>query len=317
MTEQEFRAALHRAAENDGLSSERQLRVLARMKGDEPKVKMKNKWMIALALVVVLSLGMTAAVAAGMAAVNWQGESAVPYNGRTFGQTEGEERLLALYASSAENLITFVKTPESQLEEMGGIMNSTCNEYAAALEEMQTWVEADGTLPWPAAIPAGYMLEMGRVGYACRADGQLELVGQYTTEDAYQVSQYRIPQEDRFMADYMLAMVNAEGATLRIAVNLNHDDSARVFNTEEDSEISRLSVQGMEDALLIVSQGETRLALRNRLAERKAYMLPGIRADGSLDAAVGYYSGMTIEVMAAGADFTAEQVLSILGLKGQ
>ena len=317
MTEQEFRAALHRAAENDGLSSERQLRVLARMKGDEPKVKMKNKWMIALALVVVLSLGMTAAVAAGMAAVNWQGESAVPYNGRALGQTAGEERLLALYAASAEDLITFVKAPESQLGEMGGIMNSTCNEYAAALEEMQTWVEADGTLPWPAAIPAGYMLELGRVGYACRADGQLELVGQYTTEDAYQVSQYRIPQEDRFVADYMLALVNAQGATLSIAVNLHHDDSARVFNTEEDSEISRLSVPGMEDALLIVSRNETRLALRNRPAERKAYMLPGIRADGGLDVTIGYYSGMTIEVTAAGADFTAEQVLSILGLKGQ
>lgn len=317
MTEQEFRDALKQSVGHTGLSSDRQMKVLARMKGEERKVRTWNKLKISLVLAVVLVLGMTGAVAGGLGAVDWFGEETTPYDRRIIGHTEDEARMLELHTASMDAVLSVVHALNGQLGDIGGMFDMTCDFFASSVEEMQTWVEADGSLEWVAAIPEGYELELGRVGYACHDDGRFELIEQETTEDGYQVAKFRMPEECRFMQNYVLRIVNDNGDTIRIMVSMHHGEGNQVFNVEEGSEVRQLTVEGKDNALFIASQTEVQLAVREQFDEVIGYITPDIRYDGKPTQSRSLLGGVTIEITASDETLTADDLLAIFGLTAQ
>ena len=318
MTEQEFRNALKNSVGHTGLSYERQMKVLARMKGDETKVRnSSNKMKLILVLVAVLALGVTGAVASGLGAVDWFGEEAASYDRRIIGHTEAEARLLELHTSSADDVLSVVYPLNGQTGDIGFMSDMTSDYYASSLEEMQAWVEDDGSLEWLAGIPEGYELKLGRVGYACHADGSFELIKMETTEDGYRVAKFRMPLEHRFMMDYVIRLENKKGDTILIMVRMHHGEGGLIFDVEEGSEVRTLTVADQDNALFIASQTEVQLAMRKQFDKEISYISPDIAWNGKPTQAMGRLGGVTIEVTATDTSLTSDDLLAIFGITAQ
>lgn len=271
MTENEFRDALRKCVGHTGLSSERQINVLAQMKGDEPKVKTSNKLMIALALVLALTMGMNAAVAAGLGGVDWNGDPALPPDLTPLEETEHGSRMNELFAQPGYGVIQCLVAPEENIASNGVMNGLTVDFFSESLEEMEAWVKGDGSLPWPAKLPEGYTIKLGRAGYMCGVSGGLNEISNEITEDGYMQIQYELPPENRFMSNYFLSLANEAGEEIVIHVQSEYGNYlAYTFFAGEGSKVTTLEIEGVSNALFIESPDQLKLALRRPLAEPKS-----------------------------------------------
>lgn len=270
MTEREFRDALRQCVGCNGLSSERQQQVLARMKGEKKNVSVSNKMKIALALALVLMLGMTAAVASGLGGVDWNGNPTQPPETTPLKDVENGERMNELFAQPGYGVIQCLVAPEELIAQNGVMNGLTVDFFSESLEEMEAWVTGDGSLPWPQKLPEGYTIKLGRTGYMCGVSGGLTEISRETTEDGYLRVQYELPPENRFMSNYFLNLVNEAGEELVIHVQSEYGNYlAYSFYAGEDSKVTKLDIEGAANALFIQSPEQLKLALRRPLAEPK------------------------------------------------
>lgn len=318
MTENEFRDALKKSVGHTGLSSDRQAKVLAGRKGEKRTVRTSYKMKIALVIAAAMLLGATGAVASGLGGVNWDGKP-VQYNEyKSITATEKGARLDALYNVPEDAIVAVAVNLNAREGEAGGILGTTSDYFASSLEEMQVWVEADGTLDWVKALPRGYELKLGRVGYACGKQGGMELLSHETTDDGYMLTQFLIPEECRFMSNYFIRLINAAEDEVTISVRMDAVDvKNKVFRAGDDAEVTLLSVAGMDHALAIDNGEKVQLALHQAYAVPVYHYYMGIGRSGQWYDHVGHYKGLTIEITATDARLTAADLLAIFGLTAE
>lgn len=318
MTEQEFRERLKHAARNDGLSPERQMQVLARREGDERKVRNWHKAKYILVIALLLATGVTGAVATGLGGVDWEGKPVQYVEYAPIASTEAGARLQELFNIPDKAIVSVVTNLDPQEDEYAGLSSSTSNFFASSLAEMQVWVEAGGTLDWVKALPKGYALKLGRVGYACGKSGGMELISNEITDDGYMLTQFLIPEEHRFMSNYFMRLINEKEDEITVSVYM---DSVKVadnkFRAGDDAEVELINVAGMDHALIITTQEKQQAALYQAFSGPQYYYRAEISRTGERVEWVNDYWGLTIEITTTDARLTPADLLAIFGLEAQ
>ncbi len=316
MTENEFRDALKKSVGHAGLSSDRQSSVLARMKGGRRKVCTWSKMKIVLVLGLITLMMTGTTIAAGLAGVDWQGNLTQPPLNIPLTDYEGGERLQELSVPTNAQLVTVLKL-NSSAGDVAFLGGTTSDHFASSLAEMQAWVTADGALPWPVAIPAAYQqLRLGRVGYACDGNGSLVRVSQERTEDGYLRTCFEIPDEHRFMSNYFMRMLDADGQELTINVSMQTGGGLyQSFPVTEESKVTPLQVPEMEGALYIDSPEENMLAVYCPLKTARDYKTVDVAYDGRSTQSI--YTFCNLVIVMTSPELTAAEMLSIFGLEAQ
>lgn len=270
MTEQEFRDALKKSVGHTGLSSERQIQVLARREREKKKRTMSNQMKIVVVTMMVLLLSVTGAVAAGLGGVDWNGNPAQPPELVPLEDAKNGNRMIEIMEQPGYGVIQCVVAPRQSIDENGVLNGLTVDFFSESLEEMEAWVKADGTLQWPSILPDGYTLKLGRVGYMCGTPGGLKEISNEKTEDGYMHIQYELSPENRFMNSYFLNMANEAGHELVIHVQMEIGNFLEyTFYAGEGSKVAKLNIMGASNALYIDSELQNKLALRRPLSEIK------------------------------------------------
>ncbi len=308
MTEQEFRERLKRAARNDGLSHEQQVQVLARREGDERKVRNWHKVKYILVIALLLATGVTGAVAGGRYLVDWRGK---PFSNRV----ASDPRILELMEKYSVGQAVSVLKWDEEADDYRGVLASDVELVASSLEKLQSWVETDGTLPWPVNIPEAYQhMSCGEVRYVCKADGELRLRKQEVTEDGYIVSCFLLPNDHRFMTGYTIYLYNDKRQHLSIWLNLTKKQEMHGFPVTDGSTFTELNVDGMVQAIAIESASETRLALRQEIWPSLTYKTVKGLPDGVVKENLMEYDCLEIEIIGQG---TLADLLAIFGLTSE
>ncbi len=308
MTEQEFREQLKRAARNDGLSHERQVQVLARREGDEHKVRNWQKAKYILVIALLLATGVTGAVAGGRYLVDWRGK---PLSNRV----ASDPRLLELMDKYSVGQAVSVLKWNEDAGDYRGVLASDVELIASSLEKIQSWVETDGTLPWPVNIPEEYQhMSRGEVRYVCKADGELRLRKQEVTEDGYIVSCFLLPNDHRFMNGYTIYLYNDKRQHLSIWLSLTKKQYMSGLPATDGSTFTELNVDGMLQAVAIETASETRLALRQEVWPPVTYKIVEGLPDGVVKESLSEYDCIEIEITGQG---SPTDLLAIFGLEAQ
>lgn len=308
MTEQEFRDKLKQSVGHTGLSSDRQYRVLAGMHGKPATARSWGKMKIALAVGLVLLLMTGGAVAGSRYLVDWHGEQLQNV------QTESDERMMQLREWRTKGkMASIVKWNEAR-ETYTGVLASGLDAYVSSLEQLRSWVTADGMLPWPENIPAGYEMDSGSVKYVCGPEGEIRLRKQETTEDGYTISYFDMPQKQRFAAGYTVYLEDSEGARMLIQVNLVKAGEAAGHPMMTGDTFTELHVEGMQQAAAIESASQTRVALRQAVDPPLAYRSVMGYSDGTIREYLSEDDCLEIIIIGQG---TPDALLAIFGLTAQ
>ena len=311
MTEQEFRERLKRAARNEGLSHEQQVQVLARIGKEDKTVRMSNHVRIAVAIVLVLMLGMTGAIAGGMGAIDWDGNP-VPQPTKAEERGSVERTLVDLIAGPTDGKVkTALKLNEYGLPETGAL--GTGIQYTpTSVEEIQAWVKADGTLPWPVNIPSEYQQwKSGSVHYVCSELGEYRLIEQEATADGYITSYFGMPADNRFVDSYTVCLLDADGQELEIRLSLTKAGWNKSFQVYDDSRVSKPNVEGALQTIVVESAGTTQVSVRKALAHPLFYKQVQGFPNGIKDEMIQDFDCLDIEIIGQG---TPEDLLAIFGL---
>ena len=265
MTEQEFRERLKRAARNDGLTLERQMKVLARIGKEDKKVRMNKPVRIAVVIALVLLLGTATAVAAGSLYVGWDGEGVVPGPIYDF-ESSRDDQAIELVLGRPDGEAWHITWPMTETENGGGMSLGTARITINTLSEAAELLSADEYLPWVTTIPDGYTFLKGYAEY--RPLYSYERIGEESI-DGFNVKRARIPEEQRRMCRYSLTFINEAEQELGITAYLDWGDgTGRVFTIGEGGSAKRLVLRDMKDALLTNHPNGTRgLSAHKMLAE--------------------------------------------------
>lgn len=309
MTEQEFRERLKCAARNDGLSAEHQAQVLARRKGDEHKVRNWHKAKYILVIALLLATGVTGAVAGGVSLIDWNGKPSQAQ------QVSSDRRMMELMNKHSYGQAVSVLKWNEEEDEYHGVLAADMELVASSLEKLQSWVETDGTLPWPANIPETYpKMSRGDVRYVCDAEGELHLRKQEVTEDGYIVSCFQLPNDHRFMTGYTINLYNDDRQQLSIWLDLAEKQWKSAFPIEDGSTFTELNVDGMMEAIAIETASETRLALRQAVQPPLTYKVVAGHPDGVVKETLMEYDCIEIQIIGQG---SPADLLAIFGLEAQ
>jgi len=309
MTEQEFRERLNRAARNDGLTPERQMQVLARIGKEDKKVRSWHKAKYILVIALLLATGVTGAVAGGRYLVDWQGKP------MPTGQVLTDQRTLELMGGPTSG---DVKSIMKWNDEQGAYLGTLAGGHelrASSLEKLQTWVMADGTLPWPEKLPEEYQqMVSGTIHIECGPEGEYRLRRQEVTEDGYIISYFEMPKDHCFLTAYTLSLTDLKRHYLQINVTLVGLHWKRGFPVTDGSTFTELNVDGMVQAVAIESAGETRLALRQEIWPPVTYKMVEGHHDGVVEETLSEYDCIEIEITGQG---SPADLLAIFGLSAE
>jgi len=315
MTEQEFRDALKRQVGTTGLSSDRQYQVLAGMKGEESKMKIRGKMKFALVcvLMMLLAFGMSAAIAGDRMFLKWDGELENVGTPAYYPTTDAFRRMIALQSEVPCDIayVWNLNAAENATQGIGGGMSIAVE----SLEEMQALVCNDGTLPWVTWLPEGYVLQQGRIHYECDYLGEHEVLGWETTQDGFVVARFNIPEEHRVISNYTLWLENAAGEELRVNVRLQKATMGPLVEVSEDETVKKLEAEGVREALLVKSADEAKLLTRRILANAvRITSLFGFETEGSMQENLDFYNSLVTSITYNGKNLTDDDLLAIFGL---
>ena len=308
MTEQEFREKLKQSVGRTELSSDRQAKVLAGMHGKPATVRSWGKMKIALAVGLVLLLMTGGAVAGSRYLVDWHGE---PLQAR---QTESDERMMQLQDWRTKGKWASIVKWNEEREAYAGISALGLDVYASSLEQLRTWVAAEGTLPWPENIPVGYEMVSGSVQYVCGPEGEVKLRSQETTEDGYTISYFDMPQKQRLASAYTLYLRNEGRLEVQIHAALVKQGDVYGLPMEDGNTFTELKVEGMQQAVAIESAGQTRVTLRRAVQPALAYRTVTGYPDGTIKEHLSEDDCLEIIIIGQG---TPDALLAIFGLTAQ
>lgn len=321
MTEQEFRDALKRQIGQTGLSSDRQYQVLAGMKGGNGKVRIRNKWKIALVLAALVMLGMTGALAGSTWGINWAGEKVEIGPLRVVTMTEQEKEVWKLIESTGEAGDVVYVWHTNADGQKSWAHTTTKDKYADSLEEMQELIAAESLLIWPEWLPEGYEMAIGRVKYDCAWPGQYTLRHAEKNDDGIEVMWMASPEEYRFASNYTLRMENAAGDVLMITVSMENKADNKILEIPEGATASKISIADMEDAMLVSSAASKELAARRFLGRTVKYSSNHrghfYNGEFRMDETLQMYNRLVIQIKATDADMSEADLLAIFGLTAQ
>lgn len=306
MTEQEFRDKLKQSIGHTGLSSDRQYRVLAEMKGERSKVRTWGKMKIALAVALIVLLLTGGAVAGGRSLVDWHGKPI------STSKVQTDRRMIELMDWRAKGKWASIQRWDEERGTYTGILASGLDVYAPSLDKLRAWVMADGTLPWLANIPAEYQMSSGSVQYACEPAGEIRLRSQETTEDGYILSYFEMPTEHRFIASYTIYLADDERRQLQIQVTLIKANGVYGLPMEDGSIFTELNVEGMQRAIAIESAGVTHVVLHKEV--RPAMPYKSVAGYPETNEWLDEYDCLEIGIIGQG---TPADLLAIFGLTAQ
>lgn len=308
MTEQEFREKLKQSVGSIGLSSDRQRQVMAGMKEERSRRSAWGKLKIVLVVGIIVLLMTGGAVAGGRYLVDWHGKPMPTANVQT------DQRMLQLMEWRTKGKWASIRKWDEARGRYTGILASGLEVVAPTLDKLQAWVTADGTLPWPAHVPAVYQMTGGSVRYACEPAGEIRMSSQEITEDGYIISYFVMPGEHRFVESYSVYLTADESQGLQIQVMLVDADGMFGLPMEDGSTFTRLTVDGMQQAIAVETGRETRVALRRAVQPALHYKIAGGGPDGVIDESIMEYDGMDIIIIGNG---TPAELLAIFGLGAQ
>lgn len=317
MTENEFRDALKKSVGHTGLSSARQMKVLAGMKGGEGKVRTWKKMKLSLVLAALVVLSMGVAVAGSSWRVQWDGglvETGAPTYALT---SEADKRMAEIAAQSEHGVVTHVWNMNAQQSDSTGIISGG-SEYADSVEELQNWVEADANMVWPSWLPEGYTMEWGRADLECDYYGGYVLQGWETTEDGFIVGRFLIPEKDRLIGGYNLRLVNAKGQILSIDMRLQQAKTQPYVQVTEEGSVTMLNIEGMSNAMLVSSDTQLILLARRILSKPvRINWLNSYPPDESWQESLDFFNSVSILIMAEDPALTQADLLAIFGLTAE
>lgn len=305
MTEQEFREKLKQSVGRTGLSSDRQMKVLAGMKEERSRRSTWGKLKIVMVMGMIVLLMTGGAVAGGRYLVDWHGK---PLQMR---QVQSDPRMMELKDWRAKGKWASIQKWNEEWETYSGILASGMEAYAPTIDKLQAWVTTDGTLPWPGNIPPTYQMCKGLVEYVCGQEGEIRLRSQETTEDGYIISYFDMPQEHRFIARYAMYLRDDEHHELQIQATLTHADGAYGLPMEDGGTFTALKVEGMQQAVAIKFAGATYVALRQAVQPALVYKVVGGAPDGLVKEWLNEDDCLEIVIIGHG---TPEELLAIFGL---
>ena len=249
MTENEFRNALRKQIGQSGLSSERQAQVLARMKGEERKVRATNKLKICLVLAALVVLTMGAAVATEFVKyVNWDGQP-VTHEEPAYEVLERSED--PIRDPIADELIANKRLEEILQIYYPGQVNIAKSEShrvnVTSLEELRQLAGENTQLLIPAGVPEGFTLTFGHVVFTCKKGTTYRLLSEETLDYGIRVRRSACDPEDLFMCSYFLYFENPEGEQLNFFVRMLYLEEEVLY--AEDAQVKVLRVPGMERAI--------------------------------------------------------------------
>lgn len=315
MTEQEFRDELKRCIGSTGLSSDRQYQVLARMKGEERRVRTWNKMRISLvmAAVVMLTMGVAAATEV-VKYINWKGEP-VDYEPPTY--VEWVDMGDPLRDPTAEMLISSKKLEEVLVIEYPTWMR--CERHkteVASLEELRQLAGEEALLPIPVNIPDGFTLEASVVILATKPGTVYRDLGMEKYKDVIRVRRYTCDRDDLLLVQYFLYFRDADGEHLNFSVRMIRDKE--YFLQANAEKYGVLHVSGMEQAVYIDQEDRTIVYMQKSLPEPVDIQIVGTEyGELSLSDPGTDVRFVALELQANSTVFGVETMLECFGLTAE
>ena len=155
------------------------------------------------------------------------------------------------------------------------IWSAACSDGAAgtslwesvdSLDGLRTLLEnADTSIALPERMPDGYALVEGRAWFHYPAGGTLRLIG---TEEKYGITIERYAVDGdyrRCVSGYTLTFQNNAGNLLRVAADVRQSAENDEFGVMETNAYTAVTVDGMDDGLLFLREGDMVLFCRRMI----------------------------------------------------
>lgn len=284
MTEQELRESLKAHLAPADLPDRRKQALLANLrqeaapeieKGDTNMFRLGKFRTVLIAALIVTLLSATVALAAGFSGyVNFKGEpvesfpmahpTPMPSEDPSPDELTDEAFTDILNAAMQGNMnyMVAVNYEDGLGNGKGGSQLKTLRTQDLA----ELTVLLDGHMPLP-HIPEGFTFQSAFVQVSCDSDSTYELVHEDTTPEGVVIRLYDIPEGAAIPIYCSLNLKNAAGDIIYCTIDLGFATSGYHFGVNEEDIIKTPDVPGMDDALLIIKPGNTRLAMRYTLDE--------------------------------------------------
>lgn len=230
----------------------------------------KRPLIFPMAAVIVLAL-CTAVAASGVLQryVDWHGDTvelpfvalSTPRPVPSGEDAEREAYIGRLLQTCGENELMAVKYTDED-----GVTHTNSTGLSETLDSVEALrarlADAGSPLEAPWEAPAGFALVDAQVDYACAAG--YEYILTETSEEAYGLTaeRYAIPEEGMLIRGYWL-LYDGDGGKLAFHGELI--DGEAVFIVGEDENVRRVSVDGMDDALVMENDGGPSVEMRKTL----------------------------------------------------
>jgi len=145
-----------------------------------------------------------------------------------------------------------------------------------SLDEFNSFMDSMPNLPVPNNIPEGYAFEACELFFDCLPDGEFLLTSQEEIMEGIQVEKYSVNEALDFISGYDLQLRNLHNAEdyISIYVKLNplSDITDHSFGVNADQSAQVLTVDGMDNAISILSDNHVHIAMRRALNEPLQYL---------------------------------------------
>lgn len=269
MTEQEFRDKLKQSIGHTGLSSDRQYRVLAEMKGERSRMRTWGKMQIAIVISLVVLMTMGAAVAAEFVKyVNWEGNP-IDY-------TPPEYKTLDVPVDTLRDPIAEEVIRDKKLEEIlivyynGRYQPDKCVSHRVevdALEELRQLAGEENLLPIPVGVPDGFKLVKSHVFFGSKKGTTYQLMGEEYVEAGVSVKRYACDPEKLRMCSYFLYFQNEAGERLNFSARMVMDYNVDSVLQADGGQVNVKKVEGMDQVVHIDRGEEQFIWMRENLLE--------------------------------------------------
>lgn len=237
--------------------------------------KMRRKLPICAALATILIFVSVTALAVGVSgffgSMNWLGK-VIPeeqFQQPFATQTPAPQGVsMGLFDLEQEIMDSRAERELVHIEEENGGSWTKRTQTVHNMEEFNHLMKTISNLPIPSVIPEGYRFSDGYVVYACRSNGEYELVSHEKLHEGITVSRYQVDESMDFISGYDLTFTGS-GSEDYISINVSLEELTDVteysmgINPDEQARV--LEVQGMDNAIVITSEETTYLAMRRAL----------------------------------------------------
>ncbi len=290
----EFRDLLNRYASELKADPRRAQRIIAAEKGER---KMKKKWTVSLAFVLLILLGLAGAaygVTSLCRVVGWQGQVTRTVEPAETPEVPDEKTLdkeskmgmISSFLQTVPDEETAFAWYDDGTNEMS-IYNCDLRKTVKNTnftEEFLEWLSSSG-MTVPSWIPEeAHGRCTAAVFMDCKAYGQYELLESSYGED-FNYTRFRIDEASKIPTEYLFGIDLEDGSSYMIHSYLRPSQSEEATGLLEGESAEKVTVKGMDDALLIRRNESSVpvLIMRRQLDEPVAWKQLPVRDDVAED----------------------------------